>query len=419
MEELERRLNENDQLSESGEPIKLILTRDNSGGPRSATFDLHTLRVTLITAMYESGIPPEYLAKIVGHASIIMTLYYTKFDAEALSLKLDDALLEWQKKSQIEMNSFIKKASRKELEQAVAFNSSTALDVVSNNSIGFLVMDHGICPVSAKRCNEGLEIHDAATNITKYQAVPGGASNCTRCRFFLTGPAFLFGLEAYINGLSYRLKQASFNFEATQDKFDNLTDAYAKALDLKKPFYQQRELEKLDSMMEAVTFEIDNLALSLQSAYVLLEQCIHIINNTSGNEFSLVSVGNIDNLQAVFSEEHEFYQLNYICTKATFYESLNIDWKLPNFERARMFDRMLRNSGVEPTFSLLSDVDSLFIANAMSEFLYTRLGASCVHDLVDGRTTLRALGMDQKFLEKLNEIKPQKLINLKLLEHKE
>ena len=284
MEELERRLNENGQRSASGEPIKLILTRDNSGTPRSATFDLHTLRVTLITAMYQSGVPPEYLAKIVGHASVIMTLYYTKIDAEALSLKLDEALLEWQKKSQIEMTGFIKKASRNELEQAVAFNSSTALDVISNNSTGFLVMDHGICPVSAKRCNEGLEIHDAATNVTKYQAVPGGASNCTRCRFFLTGPAFLFGLEAYINGLSYRLKQASFKYEATQNKFDNLTDAYAEALDQKIPFIQQRELEKLESILEAVTYEIDDLALSLQSTYVLLEQCIYIANKTCGNE---------------------------------------------------------------------------------------------------------------------------------------
>lgn len=419
MEELEARLNESGQLSASGEPIKLILTRDKSGEARSATFDLHSLRVTLITAMYESGIPPEYLAKIVGHASVIMTLYYTKIDAETISLKLDDALLQSQQRSQIEMTNFLKLAGRKELEQAVAFNSITALDVIANNSAGFLVMDHGICPVSAKRCNEGLEVHDVATNVTKCQAVPGGASNCTRCRFFLTGPAFLFGLEAYINGLSYTLKQASFKYEATQDKFDNLTDAYAQALDQKKPFYQQRELEKLESILEAATYEIDNLALSLQSAYVLLEQCIHIVNKTCGNEFSLVSVGKIDNLQAIFSEEHEFYQLNYICTKATVYESLNIEWKLPNFERARMFDRMLRNSGLDTQFSLLNDVDSLFIANAMSEFLYTRLGANGVHDLIDGRSTLRALGLDQKFLEKLNEIKPKKLINLRLLEHKE
>ncbi len=215
------------------------------------------------------------------------------------------------------------------------------------------------------------------------------------------------------------MKQASFKYEATQNKFDNLTDAYAEALDQKIPFIQQRELEKLESILEAVTYEIDDLALSLQSAYVLLEQCIYIVNNTCGKEFSLVSVGKIDNLQAVFSEEHEFYQLNYICTNAIIYESLNIEWKLPNFERARMFDRMLRNSGLQPQFSLLNDVDSLLIANAMSEFLYTRLGANCVHDLVDGRTTLRALGMDQKFLEKLNEIKPQKLISLRLLEHKE
>lgn len=417
MNELELRLKETNQLLPSGEPIKLILTRDKSGGPSSATFDLHTLRVTLITAMYESGIPPEYLAKIVGHATVIMTLYYIKIDNEALSLKMDEALLKWQQKSQMEMLGFIKKASRKELEQAVAFSSSSALDVISSStSIGFLVMDHGICPVSAKRCNEGLESHDAASNVTQYQAVPGGAANCTRCRFFLTGPAFLFGLEAHVNNLIYRLKEASFEYETTQSRFDVLTDTYAEALSQKLPFFDQRELEKSETMMEALTLEVDEIALSLQSAYVLTEQCIHIVNKTGGKEFSLISVGDINNLEAVFSEENDFYQLNYICKKATIYKNLNIKWKLPNLERARMFDRMLRNSGVEPKFTLLNDVDLLHIANAMSEFLYTRLGANNVHDLVDGRTTLKALGIDRTFLEKFDEIKPKNFIDFKFIE---
>lgn len=416
MDELESRLKENGQSLISGEPIKLILTREKSGGPKSSTFDLHTLRVTLITAMYESGIPPEYLAKIVGHATIIMTLYYTKIDTETVSLKIDEALLEWQKKSQIEMVGFIKKASRKELEQAVAFSSPTALDVISgSSSIGFLVMDHGICSVSAKRCHEGLENHDAASNVTKYQPIPGGAANCTRCRFFLTGPAFLFGLEAHVNNLIYRLKEVSFEYETTQSKFDILTDIYAEALSQKKPFHQQRELEKIETMMEALTLEVDEIALSIQSAYVLTEQCIYLINKTGGKEFSLVSAGKLNNLEAVFSEEHDFFQLNYICTKAIIYENLNIKWKFPNLERARMFDRMLRNSGIEPKFSLLNDVDLLLIANAMSQFLYTKFGANNVHDLIDGRTTLKALGIDQTFLEKFNEIKPKNLIDFKFI----
>lgn len=420
MNELEIRLKETNQLLPSGEPIRLILTRDKSGGPSSATFDLHSLRVTLITAMYEAGIPPEYLAKIVGHATVIMTLYYTKISNETLSLKVDEALLKWQQKSQIEMIGFIKKADRKELEQAVSFNSLSALEVVSNNTgMGFLVMDHGICPVSAKRCHEGLESYDPASNTTRYQAVPGGATNCTRCRFFLTGPAFLFGLEAHVNNLIYKLKETSFDYETAQSRFDILTDTYAEALSQKIPFSSQRELEKAETVLEALTLEIDELALSLQSAYVLTEQSIHIVNKTSGKEFSLISVGEVNNLTAVFSEEHNFYQLNYICTNATIYKNLNIKWKLPNLERARMFDRMLRNSGVEPKFTLLNDVDLLHIANAMSEFLYTRLGANNVHDLIDGRTTLKALGIDKTFLEKFDEIRPKKYINFKFLESKD
>ncbi|MFU0418047.1 tyrosine-type recombinase/integrase, partial [Acinetobacter baumannii] len=128
MDEMERRLNQAGETLSNGDPIKLVLTRDPNGQPISATFDLHSLRVSIITAMYEEGIPPEYLMKIVGHATVLMTLYYTKISAETLSLRMDEALLERQRKSQVEMAGFIKRASRQELEQAVAVGHPTALD---------------------------------------------------------------------------------------------------------------------------------------------------------------------------------------------------------------------------------------------------------------------------------------------------
>lgn len=72
MDEMERRLNQAGETLSNGDPIKLVLTRDPNGQPISATFDLHSLRVSIITAMYEEGIPPEYLMKIVGHATVLM-----------------------------------------------------------------------------------------------------------------------------------------------------------------------------------------------------------------------------------------------------------------------------------------------------------------------------------------------------------
>jgi len=411
MDEMECRLKKTDVPLSNESTIKLILTRYR-GQPVSAAFDLHSLRVSIITAMYESGMPLEYLMKIVGHATVLMTLYYTKLDTETMSLRMDEALLERQRKSQTEMASFVSRASREALELAVAFQHPSALDVaVSGSGIGFLVMDHGICPVSARRCHEGLAISDPSTGITHFQPVPGGATNCARCRFFMTAPAFLFGLEAHVNDLAYRLKKASFAFEKAQEKFDALADAYAAALLDGERFYRHREVEIAEAAFESATAEVDNIALSLQAAYALTEQCIRISAQDRGNGLSLVAAGGIGQLEAVLSEGHEFEQLNRICVNATLYDGLNINWQQPNLERARLFDRMLRNSGHESRFFLLNDEDALRIANAMGQFLYARLDANTVHALVDGRTTLRAVGLEEAFVSQLDRLEPKMLSN--------
>ena len=120
-------------------------------------------------------------------------------------------------------------------------------------------------------------------------------------------------------------------------------------------------------------------------------------------------MGGTGQLEAVLSEGHEFEQINRICTNATLFDGLNINWQQPNLERARLFDRMLRNSGHEPRFSLLEDDDALRVANAMGQFLYARLDARTVHALIDGRTTLRAIGLEKAFVAQLEHLEPKTL----------
>jgi len=334
-----------------------------------------------------------------------MTLYYTKLNPDELSAKLDDAMQKRQQKSQSEMIGFIANASRQDLEKAIAYNASSSLDIlVKKKGIGFHVMDYGICPVSGKCCHEGLAVTDPSTGIIRYQSIPGGAANCCRCRFFITGPAFLFGLEAHVNDLSYRLKNASSSFNSAQTKYDTLSDSYAKSLDSKEPFFLHRDLDIAEAKYEATTFEVDSIALSLQAAYTLVEHCIKINNQQKSEDspLSLVTVGGSKQIQALFAEGHQFEHLNRICLSATIYDGLKIDWKLPNLERARLYDRMFKNSGYQPWLSLLNDNDSLKIANEMSKFLYARLDSSAVHSLIDGRTTLRAIGIEQDFFQKLS-----------------
>jgi len=47
--------------------------------------------------------------KIVGHASVLMTLYYTKLGVETLSLRMNEALLERQRKASLALARKAKK----------------------------------------------------------------------------------------------------------------------------------------------------------------------------------------------------------------------------------------------------------------------------------------------------------------------
>jgi len=66
LEEIENRLAASGETLSDGSPIKLLISKTKKDGPYSPLFDLHSLRVTMITALYQEGVPPELLMKIVG-----------------------------------------------------------------------------------------------------------------------------------------------------------------------------------------------------------------------------------------------------------------------------------------------------------------------------------------------------------------
>ena len=88
LEELERRLTDEDPER----PIRIITQRDRAGSPKKAVFTLHGMRSSTLTSLHMAGVPIEMLSKVVaGHASILMTLAYIKFDPRHVSQVLTEA----------------------------------------------------------------------------------------------------------------------------------------------------------------------------------------------------------------------------------------------------------------------------------------------------------------------------------------
>lgn len=415
--ELERQLVDAGETMADGSPI-ILVEKTLAGRP---VYDLHTLRVTLITALAESGgVPPSVLMKVVGHASVIMTLYYMKLSPSHICEKLNEAELKLHNQEQMNWQAWLANQTRETLVSAIAYTSPSALDVMATGSaISWVMRDHGICPVGCTRCQEGGEAIVDTKAYQKWGAVPGGASNCVCCRFFITGPAFLLGLQAYFDHIGYKLKEASERYQVAKAKFEALEAAYvskqSSCIAISKQEIQQITIAS--SHFDQRTNEVDNLAHSWHSAYRLIQQCLHIIQANKEQhvlgeqQYALVAAGGLSNVEAVLEEAPEFEQIDRICQSAVFFEG--IDAATPNLKRIRAFDAMLKHNGLTPVFIDLDEQTALEAGNQMAAFMYARFGRDSTNALIAGKETLRRLGIESEMVKQLETVIPLQLSTMR------
>ena len=405
--ELERRLNVAGDRLPSGDAIKLT-TISNSGN-RLPVFDLHSLRVTMITALYEQGVPPEFLAKVAGHASVLMTLYYVKVSSDEITRRLNEGNSQWQKTEQMDWLGHLQKKTDSALKQITARSHDSAIEAFSRSTkVGLIVMEHGFCPMGAQRCADGLVMSKEATAAEKFGAVPDGPSNCARCRFFITGPAFLGGLEARFNDLVFQTQEASRTYESAQSRYEETADLAEKDKEVGTSAIDQRRLSGDLAAYERAAARVDGCLLSLHATYRLIEQCLEIANKEDGpseSGFSLVvAKEGAVKIEAMLEEAGEFAQLNRVCEGAELYEGLEASGQLANARRMRSFDRLLRESGCSPVFSLIENEElALKVANEMASFLSAHHKPRDVEAALSGRLSLQSLGFEKSFPEAIEE----------------
>jgi hypothetical protein len=165
-----------------------------------ATHDVHSLRVSGVSFLLDSGVPLAVVAAIAGHHTVQMTLHYYRFEERELRLRLSEAY----SKLGAEKNLGMLEEKLLQFNDYEKWLKSTpdgfaALRQHKQNkswSIGLA----GICPGTS--CNDGVPPELASAH--------GGyvpASRCGLCRFFVTGPPFLPGLVHEFNCLLFELER--------------------------------------------------------------------------------------------------------------------------------------------------------------------------------------------------------------------
>lgn len=383
-------------------------------------YPLHSLRVSLITAFaLEGGVPMPVLSKcIAGHARLVMTLYYTKMGVSYVTDTMAKAEKSIMEKEQESFDRFIKNAKYEQLERATVINDTVAYDAVLNaqkSKASIVMTDKGICPKGCFGCDTGgTYINDDTGRIT-YGNVQGyPAHNCVRCRWFITGPAFLIGLVNHFNKLSYEMSEISKRVSDFQKKVEFLEDEKYDREQNKSIFEHQEELIKYEQLLQQETQEFDHAANNLNATLRLIDKCHKISQNKDNNmsdNAQLVPVGTIQDVHLILeSEAEEMHQLQVICNGAELFPETDASKAL--LKRSQIIDLTLMFNNQKPVMFALSEEEQLQVGNQFMRILTQRAGS--LKDAIPyaiGRKKLEEIGLHNEFMEEFKNIKESPSMN--------
>lgn len=385
---LEQELEAAGETDAVGGTQRFVADRQN---PRSALYyPPHALRVSLITHfLVDGGVPIEIISKyFAGHSSLVMTMYYVKLRDSSISERLLSAerslqanakeqLAQWHK-DQRHNPDVIGRLFANPSEDAVR-----AMQGATTNHIAFL--GHGVCTTAQQGCQVGGE----ALAPKKYAPVPGWPEqNCVQCRFFLTGPAWLGGLMAYGNLVSYQLNPVRDELVRVMTDLDVLRAERQQYGSEGLPGPRKAEFDQLRNRKRRILGEVDALVGKLDATYVWIKAALDIGAQTAdGDDVALVSAADAIDVRIELSDAAT-QQLQTICENATVYPTLPLPQDAV-WRRSQIIDRLLTNHGQPPVMFQLTPEEQLLVGNHFFRFLSTRCGGpDAAFDALDGRRQL-------------------------------
>ncbi len=252
-------------------------------------YDVHTLRVTGVSRLMAQGVPIEVVRDVVGHATNVMTYYYTVLDQLEIMKKLQKGL-------SFDLNHF----------GGVNSNTTSGSEYFANVSADHTTIIHyggwnesngGICP--SGKCSEGgPTINDDEGNIKEFTPVPGGPQRCGNCRLWISGPSFIPQQAHYIDLVMNEILGISEDRIEAYSLKNNADEEIEKNKLEKKPVPQSllATSSSLNSKITQFTEALANLWTEWRNRYDMLEASISAIEEQSSksNGNSLVLIGGED-----------------------------------------------------------------------------------------------------------------------------
>jgi len=376
----------------------------------------HSLRVSLITAFIADGDAPIHLiAKLVGHASLVMTIYYTKLNNDQMRRTMGETE---KRAAQIATQRHAETVRTQGLQplrhQLIATDGNRSLLESDVPNSACVVFDHGICPMSGAACHIGGEAVVERKVESLYGPVEAGylgQKNCPRCRFFVTGVPFLGSLVGLANELALEIHAESARFQGYAAAVERFEQDWYDACQANQPDTQQSSRKQASANQQQSAGKLDGLLTDYVAVNHYVQGCLKLINEgeQSGegeNGVRLIAAGDFAEVGVAFEESKTNYHLlAEICQNATIYRSANPSRAVPMIAQA--IDRMAENNGLAPTMFRLDDEQKLVVASEMNRILLQRLGSwEKIDDLFSGDLMLLDIDTHEPELTRIStEIK--------------
>ncbi|CAM3939631.1 gamma-mobile-trio integrase GmtZ [Rheinheimera salexigens] len=378
------------------QPSNLILAtlegNESTLAHYSSKFTPHSMRVSLITAyVLEMGMPIEIVMKVVGHSSVVMSIYYTKVTHSEIRTRLEEGEKVALKSQAEATQKLIEQNKIEEIKNKLIGSNDEIINSLTNElpAGNFVFRDYGICPFAASRCDDGGEMIGATQARAPAPSGYLGMQNCLRCRHFITGPAFLGGIMSVGNEISLQSNIQSRKCHELQEMINQIEDQVNQidkaeyVANLKGAKFDSSNRDKLESNQrriesdyEGAAKKLDMLLCDLQSAYALIRRCMMIVNKETTEKdeqdesFSLLVMNDAE-LQLDLEEVSYYQQLQEVCENATIYQSATSENAV--LPRTQILDRMAIYNNIAPVLFMMTEKEQLRVGNELFKLLKNRL----------------------------------------------
>ena len=395
-----------------GRKIYLTVPDKKNGTPR-CKFDLHSLRVTWVSRLFEMGIPIPIISEFVGHATKLMTIMYLKIRSAYARESLIQAAVKGDTKSGLE--ALLKREKHKENCQNYlvgADGSDNLFEYLPKDFVAIAPVDGGICPMGGRgsRCSDGAILSSTEkADGRKPGPVQGG---CGNCRFFLTGPDFLFEqlrtsniLMVKMRSLGKEQKRLYTQADEIRWKIHNLSSK-----DIAKKQALELERSVLSERINEYNEKLSPLILEWCNRYEMLITSGQLLRSTDNpNERQPTLLGHqqltVNDYDIIAQETTEFGLVRGLIEQARIVTRQG--YPLPE-EPSRMLREFMTIllSESSPGKLLLRIPDELYATHAASilaGWLYDEFEDSTIQECIDQRKALPMTRIQNEQLQSFTE----------------